>query len=183
MKRLRVYGLPRSGTNFVEYLIRHNLDCDYRNEYANSKYMKGGRMAMKHGEPTRAEDVSGYVLVLKSWSRWKESFARWNKRSGIKMKPFQVFEVYSTMIDDYANFYQKDDTVIAYYEDILTNEEEFMEHVGKTFGIPLITDFMIPENRLDRSGGQAMLTSMFDRTPIQLESISTRLESLLWRPS
>lgn len=52
MKRVVVYGLPRSGTNYLEYLVRNNINCIYETKYIGGGDYRKGKVAVKHGPPS-----------------------------------------------------------------------------------------------------------------------------------
>ena len=65
-KRVQVYGLPRSGTNYVEYLIRNNIDCECTNRYVekSSYFNYSSKVTLKHTKPHKSY-ADYHIIILK----------------------------------------------------------------------------------------------------------------------
>jgi len=151
-KKIRVFGLQRSGTNFLEFLIRKNLHVSYENEYCYNEYMDKKRDSLKHSKPKLIDGVDYYILIFKLKSNFITSFKKWTHNKSIKLN---VSDLYDEMVQDYINFYKEneDKCILILYEDLYNNEIDFINFVGDKFGIETQDSITIPTNVMDRSGG------------------------------
>ena len=91
LNTIQVFGLPRSGTNFLEWSIVNYIDnIDYENKYQACDVMGlkkyGKRISLKHSLPTH--NHSKYVIVIyKDFEKWSKSYKRYsNFHSTISLK-------------------------------------------------------------------------------------------------
>lgn len=87
--KLKLYGLPRSGTNFVELLLRENLDATIlTNDNSGSKHSLACYRYTRTG-PDRV------VIVSKNIWAWLTSIYRWAQKHPkgryVYSKPFGAF--------------------------------------------------------------------------------------------
>lgn len=159
--KVRVYGLPRTGTNFLEYLIRHNTNCEYVNEYGANTYLKE-RTAIKHCAP-QDDGKDLYIIIVKNKDNFTQSFRKWCKN---KVKDIDA--LYENASDDYIKFYEanKDKTIILSYEQLLGNEVKFMEHLRDNYNVKINEKIDIPVKRMNRSGGKGVTSENFDKSKI-----------------
>lgn len=154
--KARVYGLPRSGTNFLEYLIRNNTDLEYKNEFGISPYF-GKYSAIKHCKP-KDDDKDLYILIFKNKNNFTISYNKWRKTPKDK-----ILKMYDIAMNDYVEFYKnnKNKTVIIAYEQLIGNEIKLLNHLSTEYGVGLTKDIDIPKKRMDKSGGKGITGAEF----------------------
>ena len=148
-KVARVYGLPRSGTNYVEYLVRNYTQLRYENEFAENAYL-GYRTAVKHCPPEPGADIT--ILVFKQEKNFIDSFTRWDGETG-EINPSWLW---SRMIVDYCKFAQENRSscLVVSWERCLGNEHKLIREVAwRTKAETVQDDIQVPDKSFDRDGG------------------------------
>ena len=154
-KSVRIYGLPRSGTNFLEYLIRQNTDFEYENEYAWNDYL-GEETAVKHCPPVSHEkDVT--ILLFKQRGNFTKSFTNWNTA-------IDPHSLYDQMMIDYTTFIEahRNSAVAVSFEKLLGSEPELMQALCVRFQVEVFEPLAIPVGYMDRDGGLSTIDQAFD---------------------
>jgi len=77
MIHLKLYGLPRTGTNALAHNIEMTWPGIVRVWHDGSP---SGDEAWKHGWPERVGGVDGYLLCHKPQGAWRQSMARYNHK-------------------------------------------------------------------------------------------------------
>jgi hypothetical protein len=148
---VRIYGLPRSGTNFLEFLINKNTDCRYETEYRDRSEYTNKYSAIKHCKPLEdGKDL--YIFIIKNKENFIKSYKKWDN------KPKEYIEaLYNTGLNDYIEFVKEypNKSVIIPYEKLLYNEYAYMKKLSIEFGFRLNDDFKIPKKRMNRNGGKS----------------------------
>lgn len=75
MIHLKLYGLPRTGSNAVAHNIEMTWPGQVRVWHDGSP---SGAAVWKHGPPVVLSGIDGYVLCHRPYREWRESFLRWN---------------------------------------------------------------------------------------------------------
>ena len=102
MKRVAIYGLPRTGTNYLEFLIRNNVECLYENRYlgkSESYTVSHKDIALKHCKPEK-EYSDYHIFILKKFKNFLPSFLNRDIR-----KENNIYDVYNKAINDYCDFF------------------------------------------------------------------------------
>lgn len=149
-----IYGLPRSGTNFLEYLVRNNIQCKYETKYVGGGKYRKGKMALKHSTPDEKHG-DYFIILLKTSGNFVKSYRKWSGST----EAHALF-VYNDMIKEYLKFYLSNDdrTVIIFHEDLIGNEEKYIDRICWKFGLKRSTDeFVKPKVgiKMDKSGGMS----------------------------
>ena len=165
MKKIWVFGLQRSGTNFLEYLIRKNLNVSYETEYCDNEYIGKIHDSLKHSKPKLGDDIDYYILIFKLKPNFVESFNKWRIGTGAKIK-INPDVLYDKMVKDYIDFYNKnrEKCILVLYEDLYGNEGEFINFVSDKFTIDVNGEIDIPKNRMGRNGGGTTTKESFELT-------------------
>lgn len=165
IKKLKVYGLPRSGTNFAEFMMHHNLNVGIHTT----------QDIWKH----EMCDILTGICVIKNPYHWLVSiynFAIKRKKifhikGDIDLSDFirsnyvfdsdvagpnsrKIFIKCPTPIDYWNNMYSKwlDSTIlIIKYEDVLFNPEETLYSVGKHFKLRVRDKLLYPAEEIKPS--------------------------------
>ena len=159
---VRVYGLPRSGTNYLEYLIINNTDLIYKNrhhkesKYTNKLYKK--EIHIKHCEPKEDEDIDLFLIIVKDLPNFIRSYKKWdNKEVSV------ITDTYNIAISDYINFKKilPQKVVVLSYEILLGNELHFFQQMSDDFGFNLTAEFMVPIKRMWKNNGKTLMNEKF----------------------
>jgi hypothetical protein len=156
-KEIKIYGPPRCGTNYIEFLIRNNVKCIYENKYSENN-MFNCNMALKHCFPINIDFVCN-ILILKNINDFINSFMNWKNHN-----EKDSFSVYENYLEKYSNFYKenKDDSVIIFFNDLLENEKEFLNYLSNKFGFKLNNEFIKTNKIMNRDGGKTTTNEIFD---------------------
>lgn len=155
---IQVFGLPRSGTNFMEWTLNNNFSSvNYINIYVNKCDTKGlkeyGKWnALKHSYPNL--NYSDYALVIyKSFDEWVKSMKKDRSRRG---KPSE--ETYNEYLR-IANELPKDKCIIVSFDYAYTNYEDLVKQIGTLIQIEPNEKIIQPSGRLNRGGAGAEETN------------------------
>jgi len=181
-KILKVYGLPRSGTNVVQTLLSYN----FKNYVAQIADHNVHYLGWKHGwllsdstynfvEKITKEQIL-FIFTYRDYNSWQEAIIKrhtgtwefpwhyWN-RQGDKF----VFntplgpEVYESMQDfynkrhqDYQDFCNRHPrtTITINYKDLKNNQTRIVEQIQKKFNLELCVDQILTIKKTINSLGQ-----------------------------
>lgn len=151
---VQVYGIPRSGTNFVEWsLVNNFVNLEYKNIYidlpANKLLFKTN--IVKHQYPSF--DYSDYVVVIyKKFENSQKSYSKWSGRR----EPLSR-ELY----DEYllkARTLSPRKTIIFEHSWLVDNYQKGMEQISNKFDLKLKDQITQPLNRMNKAGALAQQT-------------------------
>jgi len=150
---VQVFGLPRAGTNFVEWcIVNYFNDVKYKNIYkpCNVRGLKRYRHqteAYKHSYPSL--DESDFAIVIyKERKKWIESYKRAYKH---KLDE-SIWEEYL----ERANALDSDRTYIVEHAHMYYNLEEVLSEISEKFDLELTPGkHTPPDHRLNRGGANA----------------------------
>jgi len=183
MKRVTIYGLPRTGTNYLEFLMRNNIECLYENRYLdkNESYtVTHTDIALKHCRPKK-EYSDYHIFILKKFKNFLPSFLNRDIRG-----ENDPYDVYNKAINDYLTFFMDniDESIIVYHEDLLENESEFLWYTSTKFGLPIkhsYYDIITTDKRLNTSGGNGTLSEKYGGIPNNKEVDTTKIDDTIFR--
>lgn len=171
---VRIYGLPRSGTNFLEYLIRNNTDCIYEYDYKKGDEYLGwsSEIAIKHCCPNDDDNLDIYLIIVKNKSSFIESYKKWDKYN---YSHRDISNMYEKAIDDYIKFKQDypSKVEIIPYEKLVGNEAKYLKILSYKFGFNINDKIDIPKKKMSRDGGISLTKKVFDRRKIINNKLDT----------
>lgn len=157
MKNLiQVFGLPRSGTNFMEWTIVNNFkNIRYKNLYAEGNvenfYTYGSKESIKHNYPSL--NYSKYAIVIyKKFEIWKQSMIKYNKDQFAKKSVYNKYLKKAEELDE--NF-----VLIYDHQHVMNDYFDVLNEISNKFNIEKIDDPQKPKYRLDKGGANARQTS------------------------
>lgn len=153
---IQVFGLPRSGTNFVEWTLMNNFEeIQYSNIYAicNVYGIEMYRTAVKHNLPC-FKYSDKIIVIYKDYDKWIDSFRRDNRKFIRKADPKQIWKKYY----DHALALPEEKTIIVNHTWAVKNYNEFLELIKKKFKFKLIENPVQPEIRTDGGGAGCQLS-------------------------
>lgn len=148
---IQVFGLPRSGTNFMEWTLNNNFKgVNYINLYAkcNTYGLRefGKLCAFKHSYPNL--NRSDYALVIyKTYDKWVKSMKKDKRGSTSK-------EIYDEYLN-FANSLPKDKCILISFEDAYNNYEDLVKRIGELINIEPKKEITKPVGILTRGGAGA----------------------------
>ena len=140
--KVQIFGLQRSGTNFMEWSLLNNFkDVDYKNFYLPSKipgYIRfNENQVLKHHYPTL--EYSDYAFVVyKDWKDWTESMIRYRKRDFIKR---DIYNEYLKI----ARALPSDKTLVYEHSYIMKNYKKVLKEMSEKFDLELVDNITIPK--------------------------------------
>lgn len=146
--KVQVFGLPKSGTNFIEWSLNKYFDIDYVNVYKKcnveglDEYNK--KVALKHSYPSL--EYSDYCIIIFK-----------NQQSCgiivIRKEKINNFEkVYKNYIS-HADKLDKNNSIILYHREVYNDYKNTMEMISNKFNIELVAeDIKVPNKRLNKGG-------------------------------
>lgn len=158
---IQIWGLPRTGTNYLEYLIINNVNCTYINSHKKlSDYFKyNSKVALKHTKPSNTHSKY-HIILLKTSGNFIKSFTKWKKCS-----VNEAIITYKKAICDYIKFYNenKDQCVIVFHEDLINNEKLFISKIIHKFNLRQRSkDIISIDKRMDKSGGEGYTNKKYE---------------------
>lgn len=153
---IQVYGLRRSGTNFIEWSLVNNFsNVNYKNvrkscNVPGSDY--GSNIALKHSFPSLKHSKFA-IVIFKEYEEWTKSILRAYDQSKILSR-----KDYNTYLKK-AKDLDQDRTIIIEHRDALENYVSLLNNIQDKFNITLNSNIKFPTKRLNRSGAKASMTS------------------------
>lgn len=201
MEVIKIWGLKRSGTNFLRWCLAENLE---------DVTVLMDVLGWKHGIPTVrpfpkwqswypqwcpptspvSEEVLldlldratkreiRHVIITKSVETWVASIARYEK-SIISLLPDYWLESrvrqWDFMMHAYRNFHRTESCVHVRYEELIQSFESQMKKIAARVGAKLKPELILPEKRLER--GNDLQTHRECELNTEFKAISTPLSS------
>lgn len=158
--KIQVFGLPRSGTNFVEWSLRNNfVGLDYVNIDVKSNlvgFKHFGRLqALKHNYPSL--DYSDFVVVVwRDVDEWLKSVKSFRHTRGSKFSRGTLEEYLGE-----AKKISEDKRLIYNHRFLVNHYFDCLEEISLKFGVELVDNPVFPSKRLLTDGGVSMGSEEF----------------------
>ena len=149
---IQVYGLPRSGTNLLEWsLVNYFEDIVYENKYkvcdVEGIFKYGNYIAAKHSYPS-FEFSDKVVVIYKEFHKWEKSYKKWAKDSPKK----QVWENYIKKSESLDT----NRCIIISHKELNNNFEVTLKKISDKFGFKLKNiELSKPKNYMNRGGAKS----------------------------
>lgn len=159
--KIQVYGLRRSGTNFIESIVLNNFDNNYNTvivkQNIDKKHLKYGcKVSLKHTLPT-FKYSEFIILVYKPYEEWKKSMEKIYKKQSF----YIVWEKFHEKINDIYN----DKVIVVDWYEAATNQKEFINHISEKFKLDVDQIIFPPKKKMDRSKGDRVTNKNFNIVP------------------
>lgn len=155
--KIQVFGLPRSGTNWLEWTLRNNfVDADYNitPEFIND--VEGSApywTDLKHCYPTLKH--SDYALVIfKEYDEWLESIKRKGWVLNVSQKTHQKY------IDKGIKL-GEDKVIVVEHKWAVKNYFQMLSEISDKFGVKLVDNPTQPTKRVDMTAGLHLMDEDF----------------------
>lgn len=165
---IKLHGLKRTGTNYAEFLVRENFDCEVLRHATNWKHtspyndlckdekMSGFDKELVQEQTDRFKEIQPdnytiyYLILAKNPYSWYYSMSQYNnfdpkEYSAIKIDRWNVINrKYMDWKKD-----NPDTTQFIPYELLLNSTEDIMRYIGSFFGINVRDNFIDTDEKLD----------------------------------
>lgn len=136
--KVKLFGLPRSGTNYLRWLIAHNFDAVPHKHVCWEHALPGQRLS-SDGQPaelTALEATAGLtrVVIYKDRDHWLESIARntpTSERIILNTHGVPVASLYDRFLAEWAPHARS-----VRYESFLEDFASTMDYLGTLIGTP-----------------------------------------------
>jgi hypothetical protein len=145
---VQIYGLPRSGTNFLEWSIMNNFhDIVYRNyiETTEIKEIPRNKVSVKHQLPSYKYSDK-IIVIYKKWDEFIKSYKKWANKEISR-------DAYDTYIKKAKSMNPKR-TIIFEHSWLVENYEQGMRTVAEKFNLKIKDKIIQPNRRLDKGGAK-----------------------------
>ena len=155
MKTFKVYGIQRTGTNFLTSLIRKNIKKS--NVAVNGFGWKHGYVLSRDGivnwKRTKNVDIEipnniKPIIIIKNPYSWYNSIKRWRINCSGSFNFSEQYKRYNNLYFSHKNMYYSDlysEPFFIKYEDLISNEEKEINNISKHFGVETTETFDIPK--------------------------------------
>jgi hypothetical protein len=160
MKNILHYGLQRSGTNFIETLLKKNFRIKIWNSNADRKHAlqkhfrlyddktkigdadySNDQYFTSFGEYEQALDidvkVDGIIIISKDPYAWYLSYLNWAEKCGWPSVNHHYIEEYNHFYGKWYEFSQQDERIVfVRYTDFLVDGAAQLSKLQETFDLP-----------------------------------------------
>ena len=153
---VQVYGLPKSGTNFLEWtLMEYFKNFNYNNFYKNcdvkglNKYNLN--IAVKHSYPS-FEFSDKIIVIYREYDKWNKSYSNWSSgvsgtREGGSIKLWKNYLNKSRELEG-------SNCIIISHHELYTNYKDSINLFSKKLNLELNNKkIILPKNHLTKGGG------------------------------
>jgi hypothetical protein len=181
--KIQIYGLRRSGTNFLENLILKYFDPLYHLIITNQnihplhpKYNK--KVSLKHTLPNF--NYSKFIIIVyKPYEEWVKSVTR---KYGDKSSIYKIWESFS---NESLKIYNPKNTIITDWYTAATNYESLIYHISEKFNLPILNPNTSPPlNKLGTDSGKEFLNQKFTLQPYgeynETDNLLLKLKEKSW---
>lgn len=155
---IQVYGLPRSGTNFIEWsLVKNFRYIRYENIYEQCEIKEVRRwlpkedatIAVKHQYPS-FEHANKVIVIYKEWDVWIDSFNRWAQAHKENTFPKKIYDNYLSV----AESLDPERTMILQHSHAVDNFNLVMHTISEKFNLIARPELRQPTLVLDKGGAR-----------------------------
>lgn len=147
--KIQVYGLPRSGTNFLEWSLVNNFkNLEYKNYYSKPdiKEIPRTKVAIKHNFPN-LHDSQFCIVIYKDWPIFQDSYKKWAKKD-LNKKTYDLYISKAKKLDHKR-------VLIFNHSWLCKNYVLGMKMISKKFEVELNEVIKQPLNVLDKAGASS----------------------------
>lgn len=156
MDKVRVFGMRRSGTNLMEWIVREHFNPYYRGvavKQDNVYHAKYGIYEnLKHCLPTLKYSYKA-IVIFKPYEQWVESIKKIGYNETSK-------EAWSEHLY-HALKLPKDKTYIVEYNHLVANYESEVRNIAKFLGQDIKEVKPLPKYKFNRDGGNTLSNEIF----------------------
>lgn len=148
-RNLKIYGLPRSCTNLVAWLVDENFPPT-RAWHHGPRWSRNGDEGDKHFAPVALPSMQGYLLCVKGPFSWIASIR------GYRPAPVATLaKRWSKRGREFIRFLDaREDAIVLRHRDLLTDPETELDRIATAFDLERTPETRLPRWKLARGGDQ-----------------------------
>jgi len=160
----QVYGLPRSGTNFIEWSIRENIKAvNYKTIISQTEIpeIPTSRVSEKHNYPT-FKYSDKIVIIYKDWDKFIISFEKWAKTQKLyNKKPKFSKKSYDEYLKKCFDLKTKhpEKVIIFNHDFVVENYNESIKKIADFLGKEVKENIKFPKFKLNMLGANCKQTN------------------------
>jgi len=149
---VQIYGLPRSGTNFLEWTLKEYFkDIKYENFYEKCDVEKlnifNKTVAIKHTYPS-FKFSDKIIVIYKDFNKWNKSYRKWSNKDGI----MEIWENYLNKSKELNS----ENCIIISHDELYRNYKNSINLFSKKFNLEVNEkEILLPKNRFNKGGSKA----------------------------
>lgn len=149
---IQVYGLPRSGTNFLEWtLMEYFKNFNYKNFYkkCDVKHLNiyNKKVATKHSYPS-FEFSDKIIVIYKDYDKWNKSYRKWSNNNG-------SMEIWKNYLNKSKEL-NSDNCIIISHDELYNNYKNNIILFSKKFNLVLKDKPIIkPDGYFNKGGAES----------------------------
>jgi hypothetical protein len=130
MNKIQVFGMQRSGTNFIEWSLKNNIEgLEYDGSVSAIGNVKGDmfygkEQSLKHCKP-ELDERRVALIVKRNFDDWDKSVRNRFKQCGYTKETYDWYYDTPEREDWFTPFY-----INLSYEDTVVNYEKFLNHIA-----------------------------------------------------
>jgi len=162
---IKVFGIQRTGTNYLAFLVGNNMNLDRSTPVLNDPGVLQGESGWKHGPIPRIDNIdetlrraanNKAVILIKNPYTWYTSILKWimpakatSYDGFLGITPAHVFKKYNSLYEDHKDFLLGNNTNTVYtdsilirYEDLIANTNKIIQGAADRFNVTLNNGFI-----------------------------------------
>ena len=161
MNKIQVYGMQRSGTNFLEWSLRNNfVDLEYDGSLHSIGNVKGDmrfgiQQSLKHTLPNLENGKA--LIIQRDYEEWNNSVRKNFSACTYTLKDYNYY--YQTPLRE--NWHQ-DDYILVNHKWAIQNYYTLLIAIQGRFGVRIKEDWKQPMKRLHWDGGKTLTNIDFN---------------------
>jgi len=161
MNKIQVYGMQRSGTNFLEWSLKNNfVDLEYDGTTSSIGNVKGDErwgipQSLKHTLPNL--DNGKALIIQRDYEEWNQSVKSKFPSCHYTLKDYTYY--YNTPFRE--NWHQ-DDYILVNHRWCVKNYYTLLIGISGRFGCKISEDWQQPLKRLHVDGGKTLLSTDYN---------------------
>jgi len=151
MKYIKLFGIQRTGTNFIQQLCQNNMidistfDNRFGWKHALPKTQDGLQTKYPRVDIASFKKKIHPVIMIKNPYSWHQSIRRWTNK---KYDFDKLYERYNSLYKKYKYFHLNDkefwaDSMIIKYEDLLAEPKKIVGNVASLVGCEMKDKFLV----------------------------------------
>lgn len=168
MNKIEVFGMQRSGTNFIQWSLKNNINNLEYNDVTSIGDVKGDMFygkpqSLKHCKPTLDERRVA-LIVKRNYEDWQYSISKAFPKCKYTKADYDWYYDTPEREDWFTPFY-----INVSYEDAVQNYKEFLEHIAHRLrwfynddSYTVKSHYSQPTKRTSNDGGKSLTNIDFN---------------------
>jgi len=161
MNKIQVYGMQRSGTNFLEWSLKNNfVDLEYDGSLSAIGNVKGDmffgkQQSLKHTLPNLENGKA--LIIMRDYEEWHKSVRSKFSKCSYTLEDYDYY--YDTPFRE--NWHQ-DDYILVNHKWAIKNYYTLLAGISGRFKVHIKEDWKQPVKRLHVDGGKTLTNIDFN---------------------